>query len=322
MITYSSSEAESSPRRSPSPTSPSTLAPLSSPDLASEFELLSVGSSRRGSSSSAGSYVAVAPTRRSSTSSAGTEEYEIIVLAPTGEVDIAGSSSSAYRSAVDTLLDSDDDDDEVATVSGSSWATRGTSTGRAVHGDSGADDEDDGWTDAATERSSGRTITGAASVTNASEARESIDSFLEDSSAFMSDKANKLRLWQALCIELGLVDLEELEPMPLPDLPSSAPVAPPPPRRPLPTSLTQARLLLNNHGHVNLVEYLDARSDPARAEIADRSGKYADLVYPSASAMIRDARKNRKILKLGTAKSEWLEPLLKDFGYRRSHGRR
>lgn len=146
----------------------------------------------------------------------------------------------------------------------------------------------------------------------------------------MSDKANKLRLWQALCIEvcgrvcvqadrqLGLVDLDE-EPMALPDLPSSAPIAPPAPRTPLPTSLTQARLLLKKSGHVNLVDYIAARSDPARAEIADRAGKYSDLVHPSASAMIRDAKKHHRILKLGTAKSEWLEPLLKDFGYRH-HG--
>ncbi|WOO79521.1 uncharacterized protein LOC62_02G003043 [Vanrija pseudolonga] len=335
MITHSSSsEAESSPRRSPSPgpSSPSILG-LSSPDLADEFELLSV-STRRDSLSSTGtadSFVPVLPvppaSRRSSTSSAGTEEYEIIVLAPTGEVedDLPDSTSDAYRSAVESLLDDDDDDDdadEVATVSGSSLS-RGTSTGRRMVArrrdtDGEYDDDLDAWSDrsaAATERSSGRTITGAGSVTSASEARESIDNFFEDSTAFMSDKANKLRLWQALCIELGLVDIDE-EPMALPDLPSSAPPAPPAPRTPLPTSLTQARLLLKKHGHVNLVDYIAARSDPARAEIADRAGKYADLMHPSASAMIRDAKKHHRILKLCTAKSEWLEPLLKDFGYR------
>lgn len=195
MITHSSSsEAESSPRRSPSPgpSSPSTLG-FSSPslDLVDEFELLSVSSARRDSLSSTGtgdSFVPVPPAlRRSSTSSTGTEEYEIIVLAPTGEVDdtFPDSTSDAYRSAVESLLDDDDDDDEadeVATVSGSSSSRTGrrvVARRRDADAEYDVDDELDAWSDdgsaGATERSSGRAITGAGSVTSASEARESID---------------------------------------------------------------------------------------------------------------------------------------------------
>lgn len=88
----------------------------------------------------------------------------------------------------------------------------------------------------------------------------------------------------------------------------------------LPQSLTQARRLLKERAHVNIVEYLKARADPDRHAKHDgeAAGKYADLVHPSASAMMREARRQHKFLPVGKAKTEWLEPLLKDFGNRRA----
>jgi hypothetical protein len=46
-------------------------------------------------------------------------------------------------------------------------------------------------------------------------------------------------------------------------------------------------------------------------------GKYADLVYPSGAALLRDMKRGRKFAKIDDVKREWLHPLLKDFGYRR-----
>jgi hypothetical protein len=75
--------------------------------------------------------------------------------------------------------------------------------------------------------------------------------------------------------------------------------------------------LLKGHAHVNIVEYINARKDPARLAHNGAAGRFADLVYPSANAMLRAMRKGRKFYPLDETKKEWLEPLLKDFGIRR-----
>lgn len=120
----------------------------------------------------------------------------------------------------------------------------------------------------------------------------------------------------------------------LPDLPGaggtsssgstcrSRSVTPTQARPPLPQTLTKARQLLKERGHVNIVEYLDARNDPARRanHEGEAAGKYADLVHPSAGAMRRHTVREKKFMPVIAVKMEWLEPLLRDFGYRR--GRR
>ncbi|GMK56316.1 hypothetical protein CspeluHIS016_0301560 [Cutaneotrichosporon spelunceum] len=176
------------------------------------------------------------------------------------------------------------------------------------------------------------------SILSASDARESVDSFLTDPE-FTSDKSNKLRLWQALCIELGLVELEESDDSWLKSLSlrkdsealvkvtlsdedsgctptASRSATPTPAIASLPTSLTAANRLLSTRGHVNILEYLEARGDPNR-HTEDVVGKYADLVYPSASSLQRNMRRQRKYAKIDNVKREWLQPLLKDFGFRR-----
>ncbi|BEI82448.1 hypothetical protein CcaverHIS002_0303160 [Cutaneotrichosporon cavernicola] len=175
-----------------------------------------------------------------------------------------------------------------------------------------------------------------ASILSASDARESIDSFLTDPE-FTSDKANKLRLWQALCIEA--IKLEESDDTLSDSLsfdssseyltnttvsdedsdctPTGSRSATPTQTLPqLPTSLTAAVRLLSTRGHVNILQYLEVRNDPTR-HTEDVVGKYADLVYPSASALQRDMRRDRKYAKIDDVKREWLQPLLKDFGFRR-----
>lgn len=84
----------------------------------------------------------------------------------------------------------------------------------------------------------------------------------------------------------------------------------------LPTTLKGASTLLHARAHVNISEYLAARADPARAQ-DDVVGKYADLLYPSASSLLRDLRTQHRFVKPTDAKREWLQPLLKDFGFRR-----
>lgn len=83
---------------------------------------------------------------------------------------------------------------------------------------------------------------------------------------------------------------------------------------PLPTSLTQAKNLLETKAHVNINRYRKARSDPNREEGV---GAYADLVFPNAWAMIRSTRGKGDYADLGSVKEEWLNPLLREFGYRR-----
>ncbi|KAK6907140.1 hypothetical protein I203_101130 [Kwoniella mangroviensis CBS 8507] len=175
---------------------------------------------------------------------------------------------------------------------------------------------------------SSKRFKGRRDVMSAEDAASSIDSFLSDPRNFMTIKANKLRLWQSLCIELGLVTLQGDE---LPDLPTVVCVPTPPrPREttpeppqpfrpvkhPLPESLTQARKLLKDHAHVNLVDYLEARKYCPPAYV----GAYQGLLYPSTSAMKRYTRHQGKFAEKLVVRSEWLEPLMKDFGVRKFKG--
>ncbi|WRT65516.1 uncharacterized protein IL334_002461 [Kwoniella shivajii] len=168
----------------------------------------------------------------------------------------------------------------------------------------------------------------AGSMMSAEDAASSIDSFLSDPRNFMTIKANKLRLWQSLCIELGLVNLAGDE---LPDLPTvvCAPTPPrprettPEPAQPfvpkkhqLPETLTQARRILKDHAHVNLVDYLEARKFCPPAYV----GAYQGLLYPSTSAMKKYTRHRGKFAEKELVRAEWLEPLMKDFGVRKAKG--
>ncbi|WWD16699.1 hypothetical protein CI109_101130 [Kwoniella shandongensis] len=167
------------------------------------------------------------------------------------------------------------------------------------------------------------------SVMSVEDATSSIDSFLSDPRNFMTIKANKLRLWQSLCVELGLVHMQtdDVDDDDSPDLPtdiSGSPTShlgddilspvkskplPRPNTHPLPQTLTQARKLLKDHAHVNLVDYLEARRLCPPAYV----GAYQGLLHPSVSAMKRYTRKEGKFAVKGMVKVEWLEPLMRDF---------
>ncbi|RXK41403.1 hypothetical protein M231_01308 [Tremella mesenterica] len=169
----------------------------------------------------------------------------------------------------------------------------------------------------------------AKSVLSTEDAKSSIDSFLTDSDNFTLFKANKLRLWQAICIELGLVAVPSESSCPvITPRPSETETdsdsddtidgdsrcsTPRPPLPPIPQSLTQARRILQMSGHVNIIEYLDARRSGAETG----AGSYEYLIYPSAVEMMRVARKKKKLARLQEVKREWLEPLLRDFGFKR-----
>ena len=116
-------------------------------------------------------------------------------------------------------------------------------------------------------------------------------------------------------IQLGLVEV----PSDLPDLPVIPPsqsTIPEPtfplPTFPLPSSLAQARKVLKENAHINLSDYLVARSSGAQ--------QYRHLLYPSERAMKKYTSKEKKFVPLPSVKEEWLEPLLKDFGFKRSRG--
>jgi hypothetical protein len=82
---------------------------------------------------------------------------------------------------------------------------------------------------------------------------------------------------------------------------------------PFPESLTQARNLLKEHAHVNIFDYLAARKEPNR-----KDKDYSDLLFQNSRAMMKYTRKEKKFIKLNNVKGEWLQPLLRDFGIKRS----
>jgi hypothetical protein len=69
--------------------------------------------------------------------------------------------------------------------------------------------------------------------------------------------------------------------------------------------------ILKTQAHVNLADYFDARSGDAvpndiSGQTDSRWNDYSSLVFPSTAAMQRYTM--------------WLQPLLKDFGFKRSRG--
>jgi hypothetical protein len=107
---------------------------------------------------------------------------------------------------------------------------------------------------------------------------------------------------------------------------------------PMPQTLSKCEALLKKRGHVNIHDYFRARSaqlaqidaqrhfgtvdattvpPPAHTGNRPQAGVYAELVYPSSAAMAKYTRKTRKFVPLDQAKGEALQPLLRDFGFRR-----
>lgn len=82
---------------------------------------------------------------------------------------------------------------------------------------------------------------------------------------------------------------------------------------PLPQSISSAKRLLKTHAHVNLADYLAERKNAPR----QHGGDYSHLVYSSAMAMRRYTIETGKYIRVKAAKREWLQPLLKDFGFKR-----
>nr|ODN85216.1 hypothetical protein L203_05168 [Cryptococcus depauperatus CBS 7841] len=165
----------------------------------------------------------------------------------------------------------------------------------------------------------------AKSNMKANDAATSINNFLSDPRNYMLIKENKLKLWQSFCIEashqFGLVSLEGqgLASLPVvtttPRRPGkdSSPASPDKrPIYPLPTTLNQAKMILQNHAHVNLMDYFQAR----RIGTPKFVGAYAGLLYPSESSLRRYTMKNGKYAPKVGAKDEWLQPLMRDMSYR------
>lgn len=85
---------------------------------------------------------------------------------------------------------------------------------------------------------------------------------------------------------------------------------------PFPTSLNQAKNLLST-AHVNLSEYMTLRKENSNPQ----PGEYAYLLEPSAKDLRKLLRKSHQFAKPSDVKAEWLNPLLKDFGFARSRAR-
>ncbi|ODO06158.1 hypothetical protein L198_01390 [Cryptococcus wingfieldii CBS 7118] len=239
-------------------------------------------------------------------------------------------SETRDSSEADSVLDTDDT--ASVTTTGTTSRSR-TPTGSSANSgrrrvlawdDEDEDDSEDDEGGRATPVAQRRT---APSVLSASDASSSINSFLTDPRNFMMLKENKLRLWQSLCIEFGLVNLEE----DLPDLPvrntpqrpvqrpradtasssstiTSSSTATELPVYPLPRTLNQARRILKEHAHVNLVDYFEARKVGAPAFV----GAYKDLLWPTPSALRRYTRGEGKFAVKDAVKDEWLNPLMRD----------
>jgi hypothetical protein len=183
------------------------------------------------------------------------------------------------------------------------------------------------------------------------------NSFLDDKTKveYMSKKENKLRLWQALCIEVsqpltsvavladallqfrlvqttsddatspssaGLAVIKEeleAEQLVLPSSASSTTIEvdtlPP-----LPTSLTQAKIMLKSKAHVNIVDYIQERKAPAPKNTSPGQPRdMTHLLFPSASALRRYTIEKKRYAKSKQVNDAFLAPLLKEmsFGRRR-----
>lgn len=109
---------------------------------------------------------------------------------------------------------------------------------------------------------------------------------------------------------------------------------------PMPQTLSKCEALLKKRGHVNIHDYFRARSAQLAQIDAQRhsgsiiaattaapappltgtraqAGVYAELVYPSSAAMAKYTRTTKRFVPLDQAKGEALQPLLRDFGFRR-----
>jgi hypothetical protein len=80
---------------------------------------------------------------------------------------------------------------------------------------------------------------------------------------------------------------------------------------PVPTTLTQARLLLNTQAHVNIVDLMQAQQNWKKAVKGNKHQSLAHLAHPSIKALVRYTMEEEKFIKRKTAKNEWLQPLLR-----------
>ncbi|WVR03986.1 hypothetical protein IAU60_000985 [Kwoniella sp. DSM 27419] len=227
-------------------------------------------------------------------------------------------------SEVDGLVDFADD--QTTSPTSSAQTSRCSSPVQVVvHriGADGEEDEVDDLSDLEDDLGTPRSIrSSSGSVMCVEDAVSSIDSFLSDPRNFMTIKANKLRLWQSLCIELGLVylptdessDFPSVVCVPTPPRPRETTPEPAQPyiptKHPLPQTLTQARKILRNDAHINLADYLEARRFCPPAYV----GAFQGLLYPSRSAMRKYTRDRGRFAEKDLLKAEWLEPLMRDFG--------
>lgn len=87
---------------------------------------------------------------------------------------------------------------------------------------------------------------------------------------------------------------------------------------PIPTSLCQARLLLNSKAHVNIVDLMHAQRNWKKAITGNQPQSLAYLLHPSVRALVEYTMEEGKFVKK-IAKNEWLQPLLRGMetsGYR------
>lgn len=80
---------------------------------------------------------------------------------------------------------------------------------------------------------------------------------------------------------------------------------------PIPTSLCQARLLLNTKAHVNIVDLMHAQRNWKKAIKGNQPKSLAYLLHPSVRALVEYTMEEEKFVKRKTAKNEWLQPLLR-----------
>ena len=77
----------------------------------------------------------------------------------------------------------------------------------------------------------------------------------------------------------------------------------------MPTTLTQASVLLHQRAHVNINDYLAIRSIPTPKGF---QRDLSVLVYPNAKAMITYTIENSNYTPKKLIKDEWLQPLMRD----------
>lgn len=107
--------------------------------------------------------------------------------------------------------------------------------------------------------------------------------------------------------QLGLVEIKEEDDL-TPVLPATQASWTQGPRPAVPTSLKAASTLLKQRAHVNINQYLEARTKPVAA---GQRRDLSNLLHGDLETLVKYTKKSKNFTPRAFAKDEWLQPLMR-----------